>query len=141
MERCECGAIYSANICSTVGSQRQTFASRHKWATVYDIKNCELRTGVQSGVVTFELRFKNGFYFLLLITSMTLMKAPQIAPENDRKTPSRIYSLSCSMKPQNASRPSRTIEWMNQKLPSIFLAAFMLPFSQDRHGVVRPVPA
>jgi len=47
VERCECGAIYSANICSTVGSQRQTFASRHKWAMVYDTQNSQLRAGLQ----------------------------------------------------------------------------------------------
>ena len=28
----------------------QTFAVRHKWATVYDIKNYELRTSLQSVV-------------------------------------------------------------------------------------------
>jgi hypothetical protein len=37
-----------ANFCVTVASQQQTSASRHKWAMVYDIQNCELRTSLQS---------------------------------------------------------------------------------------------
>ena len=40
-----------------VASQLQTFASRHKWAMVYDIKNCEVRTSVQSVVA---LRLESG---------------------------------------------------------------------------------
>ena len=40
------------------------------------------------------------------------MKEPHIAPENDRKTHSSRYSLSDSMKPQNADNPSGTIRQM-----------------------------
>ena len=43
VERCEYGAIYSANICSTVGSQRQTFASRHNMVG-HIVRYQELRT-------------------------------------------------------------------------------------------------
>jgi len=32
-----------------IADDLQTFARRHKWAMVYDIKNCELRTSLQSG--------------------------------------------------------------------------------------------
>jgi hypothetical protein len=103
------------------------------WAMVYDIKNSELRIGLRSGVIRFELRPNNGLYFMLLIVSTTLMKEPHTAPENDKSTHSSRYSLSSSMNPQSAKSPRGTMAWMNQILPSIALAAFTSSFLGKEH--------
>jgi hypothetical protein len=47
-------------------------------------------------------------YFFDLMVSMTRMKEPQTAPENEAVTPRRISSLWVEIKPHKAINPTST---------------------------------